>query len=113
MPLVFFEFVHYAAATERITPMINASSGGSGIFEAVSVVPGMEFRRTDAAIGMALHPVGERFEPVRSDFDVGIHQDKQLRINPGKSPVVASGETVVLVELYPTDGREFALHHCH
>lgn len=80
-PLSFSTLLRTASAAERIAETIQHSAGRSCIFKGVFFVPRMEFRGAGGAVRVAVHPVGERFQPILGNLDVRVYEHEIFKIS--------------------------------
>ena len=111
LPLVALDGAEHAAAAERIAQKVDIAARSTGILEVRRVGIGTQFGRDGRDIGVAVETFDQRFEPPGGRRDVGIQHHVILGLHLFQSPVVASGEAVVTVELQHLDRGKLLPQH--
>ena len=75
LSLIFLYLLQDAAPAEGIAIAVQHTACRSGVLERVALGVGEELGPAGTALGMAVHPFQQGFEPVFGDFYVAVDED--------------------------------------
>ncbi len=113
LPAVGFHRVEYASATERIAEAVDEASGGTGVFELLRAEVGFDFGLDGGNSGLCVQGVEERRKPAGGDFDVAVEKYDNFFATGSNGTVVASGKSVIAVEVEPFHFGKLLPEHLH
>ena len=98
LPVVFFEHIEQATATEGIAEAVDESACGTGVFETVVRPFGVDLRLRGGRFGMRIHVGAHRGEPAGRGAHVAVEQEiiivasRRFLLDAAEGCIVASGK---------------------
>ena len=113
LPVVAFHGLEDASPAERIAELVEETAAGSRILKHILVVFRQELRLAGCHLGMAVHELDERSEPVMSHLHIAVQENIILRLYLLQRTVVALGKAEVLLQHDGLDVGKLSLQEKH
>ena len=113
LPVVALHGLEDASPAERITELVEETAAGSRILKHILVVFRQELRLAGCHLGMAVHELDERSEPVMSHLHIAVQENIILCLYLLQRTVVALGKAEVLLQHDGLDMGKLSLQEKH